>query len=310
MNTAPTPDNPGLLNWLLIMALGVIWGAAFMSVSVALDGYAPTHVAAGRIGFGALTLWIIGALIGQPLRAITQTAGWRGWFFVVLIGWGSIGLPLSLLAWGQQYVPSAFAGVAMGTVPLLVLPLVYVFSPEEGIGPRRIIGMITGFTGLLIMVGPGAFDGDQGALTFWGRLSCVGAACCYAIGSVMTRRAPKMPPVALASGTLMAAAVMVVPPVLWSAGLPDAMPPLPTAALIYAAVFPTAIAAIIRVRVITTAGSLFMSLTSYMVPVWSVIFGIVLLSEAIEPQLYIALTLILGGIAISQSRQIAAAFKR
>jgi drug/metabolite transporter (DMT)-like permease len=81
-------------------------------------------------------------------------------------------------------------------------------------------------------------------------------------------------------------------------------------ALIYVAVFPTALAAIIRVRVITTAGSLFMSITSYMVPVWAVIFGITLMGETLPPQLFWALALILAGIGLSQWRAIAAAFGR
>jgi drug/metabolite transporter (DMT)-like permease len=80
--------------------------------------------------------------------------------------------------------------------------------------------------------------------------------------------------------------------------------------MIYAAIMPTAIAAIIRVRVITTAGSVFMSLTSYMVPVWSVILGVSFMNEALPPQLFIALGIILAGIALSQSRALTAMFKR
>ncbi|MEM9581442.1 MAG: DMT family transporter [Pseudomonadota bacterium] len=304
MNASPSPDNPGLINWLLILILGVIWGAAFMSIRVALDGFSPAQVAAGRIGIGALALWLLGHLVGQPLALITKVAGRRGWAFVVIIGAGSIAVPLSLLSWGQQYVPSAFAGVAMGTVPLLVLPLVFAFSPDEGIGPRRVIGMLMGFAGLVIMIGPGAFDASYGALSIWGGLACIASAGCYAVGSILTRRAPKMPPVALASGTLIVAAVIVVPLALIIDELPREFPMRPSAALLYAALFPTALAAIIRVRVITTAGSLFMSLTSYMVPVWSVIFGIALLAEELPAQLYLALALILGGIFIAQSRQI------
>jgi drug/metabolite transporter (DMT)-like permease len=81
-------------------------------------------------------------------------------------------------------------------------------------------------------------------------------------------------------------------------------------AVLYAALFPTAIGALIRVRVITTAGSLFMNITSYMVPVWSVIFGVILLREDLPAQLYTALALILVGIFITQSRSILAALRK
>ncbi|MEN8893859.1 DMT family transporter [Planktotalea arctica] len=310
MNNAPSPENPGLTNWLLILLLGIIWGAAFMAMSVALEGFGPRMVAAGRLGFAALALIVLGAMIGQPITAISKTAGARGWLFCTAIGAIALAMPMLMLTWGQQHVPSAFAGVAMGTVPLLVLPLVYIFSPEEGIGPRRIIGMAVGFVGLAILVGPGAFGDTDSELTLWGRLACICAASGYAIGSVLTRRSPKMPPIALATGTMTIAALIVVPLALLTEPLPEVFALRPSLAMLYAAIFPTALGAIIRVRVITTAGSLFMNITSYMVPVWSVIFGIVLLGESLPPQLFYALALILVGIFISQSRQIIAALSR
>ena len=77
--------------------------------------------------------------------------------------------------------------------------------------------------------------------------------------------------------------------------------------MLYAALFPTALASVIRVRVITTAGSIFMSIVDYMVPLWSVFFGILFLSEALPARLFAALALILAGTGIAQSRQILSA---
>jgi drug/metabolite transporter (DMT)-like permease len=303
---SPTPQNPGALNWALILILGVIWGTAFMSIRTALEGFGPWTVAALRTTIGAAALIALGPLIGQSLTRMRVA---RAWVFASIIGTISVALPFTLLAWGQQYVPSAFAGVAMGAVPLLVLPLVAIFSPEEGIGPRRIMGIGLGFVGLIILMGPNAFASGESDLGWWGRLACIGAAGCYAIGSVVTRRSPKVPPVAFAAATLLVSAIVLLPLALIKEGVPTDWPPRATAALIYAAVFPTAIAGIIRVRVITTAGSLFMSLTSYMVPVWAVIFGIALMGEALPPQLFWALAIILAGIALSQSRAIMAVFR-
>lgn len=305
--TSPTPQDPGLLNWALILCLGLIWGGAFLSVRVALEGFEPWTVAAWRVGIAAVTLWLIGAALGQGLGTIPSKSAWR---YACVIGVGAVALPFAMLSWGQQFVPSAFAGIAMGAVPLLVLPLVYLFSPEEGIGPRRIIGMLLGFVGLYLMIGPQAIQTGGEPNAPLGQLACIAAAACYAAGSVITRRAPKMPPIAFASATLIAAAVVLVPIALIIEGLPDAWPQNPTLALFYAALLPTALAAVIRVRVITTAGSLFMSLTSYMVPVWSVIFGVTLMSEQLPPQLFMALGLILTGIAISQSRALGSVFRR
>ncbi|ABD54153.1 DMT family transporter [Jannaschia sp. CCS1] len=293
--TAPSPARPGLKNWLLIISLGIIWGTAFMGTSLALEGISIWWVAAGRLALAAALLLPIGALMGQGLGTIR---GGRAWGFVTIIGVGSLALPLTLLAWGLSYVPSAFAGVAMGAVPLIVLPLVAIFSRDEGIGPRRVIGVCLGFVGLVLLVGPGAFEDG----TFAGRLACIATAACYAAGSVLTRRAPTLPPVAFAGATLLMGALVLVPLAWIIDGPPQVTQSSAAWALIYTAIFPTGLAAIMRVRVITTAGSLFMSFTSYMVPVWAVLFGVTLMGEALPPQLFWALGLILLGIGISQSR--------
>lgn len=293
--TTPSPTNPGLINWLLVIGLGIIWGTAFMGTALALEGISLWWVAAGRLALAAAIMLPIAAMMGQGLGTIR---GARTWGFVTVIGVGSLALPLTLLAWGLNYVPSAFAGVAMGAVPLIVLPLVAIFSRDEGIGPRRVIGVCLGFVGLVLLIGPGAFDDG----TLAGRLACVGTAACYAVGSVLTRRAPKMPPVAFAGATLLMGAVAMVPLAWIIDGPPQITQSSAAWALLYTAIFPTGLAAIMRVRVITTAGSLFMSFTSYMVPVWAVLFGATLMGEALPPQLFWALGLILLGIGVSQSR--------
>ena len=216
-------------------------------------------------------------------------------------------LPFTLLTFGLRQVPSAFAGVAMGALPILLVPLVWLFSPDEGIGPRRIIGVALGFVGLALLIGP---DETTSEGSFWGKLAVMGAVLSYAVGSVITRRAPKMPPVAFAGASLVIGAVIVLPIALMAEGVPQDWPLRETATLVYLGLLPTGIAAVIRVRIITTAGSLFMSFVNYMVPIWSVIFGVVLLSEDLPSQLYLALAIILAGIAIAQWRSVAPWLKR
>jgi drug/metabolite transporter (DMT)-like permease len=296
-----TPENPGILNLVLVLTLSVIWGAAFLSVRVALDGFGPWQVAALRTVIAAGVLFGASMVFGQGPQTIK---GGRAWAYMIGIGTVSIATPFMLLSWGQQFIPSAFAGVAMGAVPLLVLPLVAVFSPEEG------IGVFLGFVGLLILLGPKALQFQTAGLAFWGQVACIGAAGCYALGSVATRRAPKVPPIAMAFTTMAIAALVLVPLALWQEGWPTEWPPRATSGLLYAALGPTALAAVIRIRIITTAGSMFMSITSYLVPVWSVIFGVILLSEDLPARLFVALAVILAGIGLSQSRALQAAWAR
>ncbi|EBA03878.1 hypothetical protein RB2150_05243 [Rhodobacterales bacterium HTCC2150] len=305
-NTSATPQNPGLFNWFLICLLGVIWGAAFMSVRISLESFGPWTTAALRVTIAASVLALIGRALDQGPSKISASA----WPYVFITGTIAVAGPLALLSWGQQYVISAFAGIAMGTVPLLTLPLVAIFSRDEGIGPRRIIGMIVGFIGLAVLIGPGALNSNGNPLEPFGQMACVLAACGYAIGSIVTRRAPRIPPLAFATGALLVATAILLPIAIWHEGLVNSWPRRSTIALMYVAIGPTALAAVIRVRVISTAGSMFMSLTSYMVPAWAALFGVFLMGETLTPNLIYALALILGGIAISQSRNFNKLFRR
>ena len=301
-----TADAPGALNWALLILLSLIWGTAFMNVRVALDGVSPMWVAAGRTVIAAAVLVVAGQFMGQGLGAIRSR---RAWGFAVAFGVFAATLPFALLSWGQQHVPSAFAGVSMGTVPLLTLLLAALFTSEAGIGPRRIAGIGLGFLGLVALVGPGAFDGD-GALVQWGRVACVTSAACYAVGNILGRVAPKMPPIALAAAAMTTASAVLVPLAVLTEGMPAIADFRSGGALMWVALGPTALAAFLQVRILQSAGPLFLSLVSYMVPMWSVVFGLAIMGEVLSVSIFVALGLILSGIALSQWRDLTRRFRR
>ncbi|MEO9824012.1 MAG: DMT family transporter [Paracoccaceae bacterium] len=295
------PGPPGLTNWALLLTTSVIWGSAFLGMSVALEGYPPLTVAAGRTGIGTLVLIALAFALGQMRFEMPDARGLR---HLGLTGLVNIAAPFALLTWGLQHVPSAFAGVTMGAVPIFLLPLVYLFSKEEGIGPRRIGGLILGLIGLIVLVGPGAGASTGSDLEWLGRWACLGSAVCYAFGSILTRRAPAVPPVILAAAMLGTATIVLTPIALLFEGVPDFNATRASAALIYIGVMPTAVAFFLRVYIIRNAGSIFMSLVSYIVPLWAVLFGIVLLGEKLSASLFVGLALILMGIALSEWRNL------
>ncbi len=292
--TAIGSPTPLPRDWLSIMFLGVVWGGTFMVVSVALRGYGPLTVACARTTLGALALLGLRAALRRPwpdasLRLLRYVGG---------IGILNTALPFALLSWGQQYVPSAFAGISMAALPLFVLPLAHVFS-DEPLSARRLTGVVVGFAGALLLIGPGVLRIGTG----WeplGQIACVAAALSYAIASILTRRCPPIDPITLAALTLVVGSVVLIPPMLLVDGLPGRAAPLHMAAIVFLGLVPTAIAALLRVVVIRSAGSVFMTLVNYQVPVWSMLCGALLLSEALPLRFFAALALILCGLAISQ----------
>ena len=282
----------------MVAALGLTWGGTFMVTEVALTGITPFWLAAWRIGFAAILMTVIWRALGGKLFAAPPAP--RTIVSVAAIGGVSTAIPFMLLAWGQQYVTSGFAGVSMASVALIVLPLAHFFVPGERTTWRRAMGFTIGFCGVLILIGGQAFETSGAKLETAGRMACVSAACCYGISSVLMRRLPAVDPIGLSTVLLIIAAGLVIP-IAWVVEGPPPKPDENTLIVIaFLGLIPTAGASILRVLVIRSAGPVFMSLTNYQVPVWSVVLGVVLLNEPVPPSLLWAMALILSGVGLSQ----------
>ena len=184
----------------------------------------------------------------------------------------------------------------MAAVPLFVLPLAYFFAGET-LTRRKMAGFGLGFVGTLILLGSGITAGDPLVLP---RLATILAAFSYACASVLTRRCPPIDPITLAAATLVIGAVPLVFLMLLLEGVPKWQMGVPGISIIVLGLVPTALAVLIRVAVIRRAGAGFMTITSYQVPVWSMVFGALILGEALPLRFFAALALILAGLVISQ----------
>ena len=293
----------GLVNWLRIGVLGMIWGSSFMAVTIAISGFGPITVAAGRIAIGAVILLTLMRFMGLSLPSSKGAEGRKVWLAALGFGVLSMALPFFLLSWGQHYVASGFAGVTMAAVPLLVLPLAHFLIPGEQLTPRKTLGFIIGFSGVIVLIGLDAFKSSGLGLEPLARMACFGAAACYAFGGIITKLAPKVDPISFAAAATMLAAIIIVPSAIALEGIPAALPTMPLLAVIYLGVVPTAVANLLLVSVIRSAGPSFLSLVNYQVPVWSVVFGTVFLSEVLPARTFVALGLIMFGMAVNQRRK-------
>ena len=287
-------QTPTLTNWLSILALGVIWGGTFMVVSIALQGYGPLTVACARTTLGAAALLVLMRVLNRPLPSFDG----RMWKYLIVIGLLNTALPFALLSWGQQYVPSAFAGISMAALPLFVLPLAHIFTDEK-LSTRNLVGVTLGFIGAVVLIGPSILRIGSG----WeplGQIACIAAALSYAISSIMTRRCPPIDPITMAALLLVVGAIALIPAMLIIEGVPAIADRTSTIAIIFLGIVPTALAALLRVYTIRSAGAVFLTLVNYQVPVWSMIFGAWILCEILPVRFFIALGLIMIGLIISQ----------
>lgn len=293
---------PTLTNWIHLLTLGIIWGGTFMFISVALRDYGPITVACARTTLGAVSLLILMRLFGakRPSREAMPA--------LIKIGLFSTAFPFMLLSWGITMVPSSFAGISMASVPLFVLPLAHFFA-DEPLELKGVIGMVTGFVGIVILIGPSALQLGQG-IVLLGQVACFAAALCYAISSVNSRNCPPTDPLTISAVSLLVGAVVLVPLMLIFEGVPEIKAPAPTVSIILLGLVPTAFATYLRILIIRSAGSVFMTLVNFQVPLWSVVFGAVLLSEPTPSSLFAAMVLILSGLVISQFSNLKRIFNR
>ena len=295
-------------SWLLVIFLAFVWGGTFMVTEIALTGITPFWLAASRIGLAAVVMLTIWAFRGfalfkerpNPTQILT----------LITVGVISSALPFSLLAWGQQYVTSGFAGVSMASVALIVLPLAHFLLPGEQLSPRKIGGFVIGFVGVVVLIGGQAFESSGAAMETPGRLACIAAASCYAISSILMRRLPPVDPMGLATMLMLVGAAAIVPTALLTEGAPPRPAPETLGVLLFLGLVPTAGAAFLRTYVVRTAGPVFMSLVNYQVPVWSVLLGALVLSEPLPLSLLYAMALILAGVGLSQYGALKRLFRR
>ena len=301
--TISSKPAPATGDWLLLAFLGLIWGGSFLGVEWALIGFAPITIAMIRVALAAIALLIFGAMTGHHLPGFSTAIERRIWLHCAGMGLFTNALPFSLLGWGQQHVTSSFAGICMAVVPLLVLPLSHFLVPGEAMTRAKTIGFLIGFVGVVLLVGGDQILGDTNTTTtiLLAQFACVGASCCYAIGSIITRLCPPISTMSFAATGLLIGSVILTPVAIAVEGVPQ-IPESPEAMIgvIYLALFPTGVATIILTILINRAGPPFLSLVNYQVPVWAVIIGAVVLSEALPGHFLSALLIILSGLAISQ----------
>ncbi len=289
-------------NWALLATLGLVWGASFATTGVAVDALPPLTVVAARLALGAAILIGVAMASGIGLPDPAAASGRAAWLSALGAAVAANAIPFSMLSWAQTHVPSALAGVFMASLPLIVLPLAHVFVPKETLTWTKVVGFLIGFTGVVYLLGFDALTALGGSeIEIVAQIACLAAASGYAVGSIITKRAPPCHPIAFGAAAIgLAATIMLPAAFLFEAPLDAPWSGAALWSVIYLGVFPTALAQILLVVTLRRAGPSFVSLVNYQVPLWAMAFGWLWLGETVPERAGAALALILAGVAISQ----------
>ena len=280
--------------WALIAVLAAVWGASYLFIKVAVEGgLEPAPLMCARATIAAVVLFGYLALTMGRHRAVLELRGsWRQW---VAIGTIANAVPFWLVAWGEKHVDSGIAAVAQSTVPLFTILLGLRFLPHEPLSRAQVVGFGLGLVGVAALTGG---HPDGGAWAVAGTLAVVLSSLAYSCGTVIGQRSVSSTPgPVLATGAMLAAAVTLLPFAILER--PTAMPDGDALlSLLALALVGTALAQLVLYRTIRLYGGRRMSLVTYLMPGFALVYGAVLLDEPITGSVLAGLSLILAGVAL------------
>ena len=272
--TSPSSRPMSAHDWLILGILSLLWGGSFLFGRVAVAELPPFTIVLCRVSGGALILAVAVWAMGLSLP---RDAGLWGSFFVIALL--SNVIPFSLIVYGQKQVGAGLASILNATTPLFALIVTHFMTEDEKLTRLRLAGVVGGFLGVTIMLGPSAVDGLSGPLL--AQAAILGAAFAYGWAVWYGRRLRKLNPILAALGQLTAATLVMLPLTAvadqpWTLALPS----LPTlGSLAGLAALSTALAYVLYFRLLARVGAGNSSLVTFLIPPSALLMGILFLGE-------------------------------
>ena len=286
-------------DWVMLITLATVWGGSFLFNAILVAELPVITIVAIRVTVAALALWGFVRVTGRKIPTSPQV-----WGALLILGVLNNAIPFSLIVQGQTQITSGLASILNATTPLFTILVAGFFLTDERFSVLRVLGVVVGFSGVILMVGPEALSGlgDD----FWAQLCALGAALSYGFASVFGRRFRELrvDPVMVATGQVTMSSLVLWPIALWIDGPQDIMGLSFNAAasMFGLAVLCTSFAYILYFRILERAGATNISLVTFLVPISAIILGVLVLGERIFIKEIMGMTLIGMGLAIIDGR--------
>ena len=286
-------------DWAILIVLALIWGGAFVFIGVAVRHVDPLTYVWLRLTIAAAAMWTFLKVRREPLGLPREV-----WGSILLLALLNNALPFTLFGWGQTHIASGLAAILNATTPIWGVIVAHVLTQDERMNPRKVAGVLLGFGGVAVMIGPTLLANiGTGALP---QLACITASLLYALAAVWARRFRRMglSPMSVTTGQLTAGAVMMLPMMLlfgqpWTQPFP---PFVAWGAIVALALFCTAFGYVLYFRLIHSAGATNALLVTLLVPPVAILLGALLLNESLAAQDFAGLGLIALGLAAIDGR--------
>jgi len=292
--------------WINLIVISGTWGSSFVFVKLITESMHPFAFAASRgfIAMSALLVWL--ALWGRPLRHYQgplRPSGWKNFRHMIVLGTTNGWLTNVLTAVAVSRVDSAVVAMLQASVPLMVAVLAHFFFVEEPFRPRQLIGIMTGLTGILLIVGPIGVFGGRGSLL--GITAMLLSALCYACGTVYGRHIASTNPAGLACGQqACGAAVAVVISLLFEPRGEWSQPASVWLLLAIVGVICSAVPTALYLHLLARTASVPAALVAYLQPIWATLLGWAILGEQIRAVAWLGTGIVVVGVVVTTRKSL------
>jgi|SRR5687767_7869211 drug/metabolite transporter (DMT)-like permease len=290
--------RPTRTDWLLLLALGIMWGTSYAFIKLGVETLPTFTLIATRLAIGLGLLATVVLVAREPLPRSP-----RIYFHLAVMAAINIVIPFSLITWAELSVDSAIAAILNGAVPLIVIVLAALTFHDEPITLNRLVGVTIGYVGVIVLVFPGLVAA-AGGTEFTGELALIGSTVAYAIGAVYSRKnirglRPMIPAVFQVAFAFLMVSVLALVfenpfAVAWNM---DAI-----VAVLWLGLLGSGLAYLLMFRLLTRIGATATSQLAYLLPVVGIVTGALMFGETIDARVAVGTALILGGVALVNSR--------
>ena len=292
MTTSP-PLKTWLPSWIF---LTIVWGMSFYFIKISGSNLSPLQIAFGRVALGALTVLIILLIIKQKLPNTK-----KAWVRANIAGFLQHTAPFALIAYGETQITSVLAGITNAATPLWTALFSMAFIPKDRISRNEYLGVLTGFVGVLVLIG--IWEGNSGENDLLGILAVVVATACY--GGVVIYTRSKITelgfsPSSFIGAQLCASAIQLLILCLIFTSVPTQISSSTWGAILFLGIFSTGLAFPLVYKIIRDVSSLAAATITYATPIVSTIAGVIFLSEGLHWYQPIGAALILVGVGLVQ----------
>lgn len=272
-----------------LVLLSAIWGASFLFMRIGAPVLGPALLITVRVGLAALFLAIVAAYLKKPLAAH------RHWRHFLMLGLFNSAAPFLLFAFAAKTASASLLSILNATAPLWATAIGAARS-RAGLAPKTLLGLGLGMAGVTLLAGIESLSLPSGGET--AILAGLGAAFCYGVASNYAKTAASMEPFANAHGSMWAATLLLATLALASpppADMPQAHVIVSVVAL---GVLCSGVAYLLYFRLVTDIGAAQALTVTYLIPVFGILWGALLLDESIGWHTLVGGITVLAGTAM------------